>query len=836
MTCTQLFLALPALVFQAGDKSGEPQPPLPDDLIVPAAPVLSPERALASFDLDDRFEIELFAAEPFVEDAVSMAFDEKGRLWTVEMRGYMPDADGNGEDQPTGFVAILEDTDGDGRIDRRINFLENLVLPRAVHPSEDGALVIAPPWLSLWRDTDGDGKADQEERLKKIGDVGLRNPEHAINSITFAPDGRYQVANASFEFFRHQGDDWTFVANTGGGQWGLGFDGRGRRYFNTNPDPLRGDLYPSRYAVRNPEFGRAFGHNRRWAHAMATYPARITPGVNRGYRKGTLREDFTLRVFTAACGPHVYEGDLRAAFGNSAFVCEPAGNLVKRYELIEKGLRLRAEPTSKSTEFLRSTDERFRPVQIATGPDGALYVLDFYRGLVQHKIFLTSFLRKQADERGLAGPIGLGRIWRIVPKANRAPRPVTLSSDSSWTDLTLALGSPNGLVRRQALRVLLEEAVDDYDAESVLSEHLSHANPLVRAGALRVLTQVGPFHYELVERGLQDPDEVVRLVAWVAGEAVFKADRPSTYSACRTALEAASQRELLQALLSLGEGRSNLNRELMFKAYSLLEDKELALGALLSGLRGAEGDWLFHVIKIPATILGTTEPDLDLVKQLAKLVAKSGGQSFESALSVMTARTTDNKAGGAIVEGFLEGRPKKGDGTPGYLHVRFEPKSPLYHVERIPEELWNSLKWPGRDDLPPEEKVRPLTGEENISFLRGEHLYADVCAACHQTSGFGEPGKAPPLRHSPWVLGDKDDLVRIVSGGLIGPIEVLGQHFDDEMPAWDVPTEDLAAVLTYLRRAWGHTADPIGTEDIERVKEQDKGCVTPWTVDSLRAD
>ncbi|MGB0333600.1 MAG: DUF7133 domain-containing protein, partial [Planctomycetota bacterium] len=180
-------LAVPTLA-QNGDRSGEVQGDLPADLVIPAAPVLSAAEELATFELPPGFAIELVAEEPMVVDPVQVVFDELGRLWVVEMRGYMPDIEGNGEQEPTGRIAVLTDRDGDGVMDERRDFADGLVLPRGVAPMFGGALCILPPELVFLRDDDGDGVLDRREVVMGGLTKGLENPEHDINSPTMGLD------------------------------------------------------------------------------------------------------------------------------------------------------------------------------------------------------------------------------------------------------------------------------------------------------------------------------------------------------------------------------------------------------------------------------------------------------------------------------------------------------------------------------------------------------------------------------------------------------------------------------------------------------------------------
>src|SRR5262245_19436097 len=151
ITALLLFFLSLALA-QQGDRPGEAQKPLVPPQKIPPAPVLSPEQALKSFKLPPGFRIELVASEPLVPDPVQIVFDPDGRIWVVEMRGYMPNLAGTGEDQPVGDIVILEDTDGDGRMDKRTVFQDGLVLPRAVALVRDGALIAEMPHLWFCRD------------------------------------------------------------------------------------------------------------------------------------------------------------------------------------------------------------------------------------------------------------------------------------------------------------------------------------------------------------------------------------------------------------------------------------------------------------------------------------------------------------------------------------------------------------------------------------------------------------------------------------------------------------------------------------------------------------
>jgi len=238
---------------QRGDREGEAQPALPDASRLPPPPFLSPEEAARRFVLEPGWRIDLVAAEPLIEAPVQASFDADGRLWVVEMRGYMPDIDGRGEDAPVGRVSVLFDDDGDGRMDRATRFLEGLVLPRALAFARDGVLVIAPPHVLSCRDIDGDFVAD-ERVVVDSGIEGIASPEYGPNGLLHLR-GAWLCANHDRAYAWRDGA-WTTLRAAGGGQYGLTRDDAGRVYHNNNSDLLRGNLVDGLVLARNPHLDR----------------------------------------------------------------------------------------------------------------------------------------------------------------------------------------------------------------------------------------------------------------------------------------------------------------------------------------------------------------------------------------------------------------------------------------------------------------------------------------------------------------------------------------------------------------------------------------------------
>ena len=813
-----------------GDQPGEEQPPLPEHLAVPPAPALSAASERATFEVAPGFRVELVAAEPLVRDPVRIAWDERGRLWVVEMRGYMPNVDGAGEEEPNGTIAVLEDADGDGRMDRRTEFLSGLVLPRGVAPCRGGALVLAPPHLLFCRDTDGDGRADEREVVDtNLG--GIQSPEHALNGLLWSLDGAFHNARAGWSY-RFSGGRWMRERTAGGGQWGIGQDDTGRIFFNTNSVPLFVDLFASHYAIRNPNHGHAAGVAVNLMRDRSLRPARMNTGINRGYQEHMLDAAWRLREFTAACSPWVMRGDaFPGSHRGDAFVCEPAANLVKRYELSDDGLFVVAEPspapTGGSGEFLTSTDERFRPVDLRDGPDGNLYVADLYRGVIQHRIFVTSWLRRQVADRGLETPTGLGRIWRIVHDGTPGRGGPDLA-DASWTELVETLSHPSGWWRDQAQRLIVEEGEGSSDARELLAQAALHAGePLGRMHALWALHALDATERAVVLAGLADGDARVRLAAVRVAEPWLAANDPELVERVfALAAEAgADARVRQQVVLSLGLTRSRRGDALLAALLAQDASTPEARSAVISGLHERELGFLERLLADGAWTEPREGRDVAL-RLLARCVVREGRSDRIERLLERIAGRSPAWQREALIAGVLAGRPIGPDGNPTYVRVNREPA-------RI-DELEAHLAWPGKPGVE-EIVVRPLDDGERARFERGRAIYGEVCTQCHLSGGSGGPGLAPPLRDSEWVLGPVERPARIVLHGLTGPVTVRDTEWDLDMPAYVASDEDVAAILTYVRREWGHGGEPVTPAEVRAVREAERGRGGPWTAAELRA-
>ena len=389
------------------------------------SPPISPEEALKKFYMPPGYRVELVASEPLIQDPVMIEWDGEGRIWAVEMPGYMPDINAKGEHEAIGKVVVLEDTNHDGRMDKRTVFQDGFVLARWLKVLDRGVLVAEPPNLWLLQDTNGDLRADRKELVTNQYGRKEANVEHNANSLLWALDNNIYTSEIDIDL-RLKNGKFDVRKTLSRGQWGITQDDAGRIFRNTNESALHVDIVPAHYYMRHPNLLRTRGSYESLSGPNGqlndTWPIRPTRGVNRGYQFGILRPDGTLARFTSVCAPMIYRGDrLPAELYGNVFVVDPTVNLVSRIILGESTSGPTADKAYRDVrgEFLASTDERFRPVNLSLAPDGTLYVVDMYRGIIQHKGYMTEYLRDYVLKHKLEQPNSFGRIYRIVHETTK---------------------------------------------------------------------------------------------------------------------------------------------------------------------------------------------------------------------------------------------------------------------------------------------------------------------------------------------------------------------------------------------------------------------------------
>ncbi|MFT5129905.1 MAG: mono/diheme cytochrome c family protein/glucose/arabinose dehydrogenase [Rhodothermales bacterium] len=515
-----LILIFPLLAqAQRGDRKGHVMTEVWRDMDVPAAPALGADDALKTFRIAPGFRLEIAASEPLIEDPVTVNWDGDGRMWVVEMRGYMPNVDGSGEEKlKTGRVSVLTDEDGDGRMDKSAVFLDELIMPRALSLVKGGVLISEPPNLWFCEDTDGDLKCDKKTKLANYAKVGP--VEHTDNALMPGMDNWLYSAKSSRRLRLVDGK-LQETKSTGRGQWGMSMDDYGRLVYTTNSNYLHGDWDICHNLGGKYKIG--IGDKDVWT-------IRVNPGINRGYDKNMLRKDGRLARITGISGPGFYRASqYPSEYQGGIFIPEPCGNAVAFFQVEDKVSSLAfkhqtyADPDWQKREFLASTDERFRPVSMATGPDGCMYVVDLYRGILQHKVYVTTFLRKQIIERKLDEPIGLGRIYRIVHEGTGrdSSKPALETADSAT--LVKTLSHNNGWRRDTAQRLLVQQA-DKGSIAALRGLASSSDKELARIHALWTLEGIGALDTDTVSAAISADSVQVRIHALSAGDSLTKGD------------------------------------------------------------------------------------------------------------------------------------------------------------------------------------------------------------------------------------------------------------------------------------------------------------------------
>jgi len=454
-----------------------------------------PEISFNTYKIADGFEIQLAASEPLIQAPVAMDFDDKGRMWVVEMRGFMPNLAGTGDNAPNGRISILEDSDGDGVADHSTIFLDSLVLPRAVSLVYGGVLYTTPPFLWFVEiNNDKPGKRTLVDSTYAEGG----SPEAQPNGLMMNIDNWIYSANSQYRYQLRDGK-WIKEPTSFRGQFGITKDNIGRLYYNYNEVQIAGDYVLPNTLIGNPYFKPRKGINELLTENQRVYPLHPTT-VNRGYANGILNKDSLLVNVTAACGPLIYRGDqFPGNYYQNAFVCEPQANLVKRNILTFADDKTTAVQAWNDREFLASTDEGFRPVNLFNGPDGAMYVVDMHRGVMEYRAFTTPYYNNGIAHKKLDTLLNAGRILRIKSKGKEIDK-IPDFTTASGTELVSLLKSSNGWIRDRSQQLIiywqdkslvpeLEKLVND-SSNTITAIHALHALEGLNALSFEFLQKV----------------------------------------------------------------------------------------------------------------------------------------------------------------------------------------------------------------------------------------------------------------------------------------------------------------------------------------------------------
>tara|TARA_R110002050_G_scaffold100552_3_gene208021 strand:+ start:2701 stop:4614 length:1914 start_codon:yes stop_codon:yes gene_type:complete len=571
------------------------------------AEALSPEESIATFNIHENFEVKLFAAEPHIQDPVNLVFDEKGIAYAVEMPDYpYKPEEGKGK----GVIKRLEDTDGDGVIDASTVYAEGLADATNLMPWKGGLLVTAAPHIYYLKDDDGDGVADSktsvftgffennsEAQITNLR-LGIDNWIYAANNgqrsdVTFkdAPgEGPLQLRGADFRFRLDKG---LFEKESGTAQFGQTFDDWGNKFFTQNTLHIQQTVIPNRYLERHGHLSSNSVNQNISDHELEMF--QITPPPywraertrrrNIQYQEQELnRVEYAEDHFTGASGGTVYDGgDFPEGFNGNIFTGEVAGNLVHRDVLAEdkESPTLIAKRASEELdkEFLASTDPWFRPVGFTVGPDGALFLVDFYRQHIETPVSIPDDLKEEMD---FMHGMDRGRIYRIVPKSGVSETKVQDFSSLDSKTLVSHLAHKNGWWRTTAQRIILENPKAEYIP--LLKDLLSNENPNAQLHALYLLESMGALEQGMVEEALESDNYGVRKNALMLAE-----NFPKLKEKIAEKINDESPIVSLQAILSLGNYEDDFTINQLAKALiEKGENKWFRLGILSSNAGSGE--------------------------------------------------------------------------------------------------------------------------------------------------------------------------------------------------------------------------------------------------------
>ena len=831
---------------------------------MPRIAPMEPEQSIKNFRLVPGLRIEQVATEPLVADVVDMAFDENGRMYVAELITYAEFYDENGRMYAgeltthaelqqkggvvtnTSRVSLLEDKDGDGKFDTSTVFAEGLSWPAGLTCFDGGLFVATMPEVIYLKDTNGDDKADVRKVV--LSGFSTSNPVMCPNSLRWGLDNRVHgmgsgakllavmwengAAGRKAEPVSAGGRDFSLDPRSGelrlesgGSQFGMGLDEWGRKFESSNIVPIEMVMYEDRYVGRNPYLAAPSARLRIHADSGAVYrtsrvePWRIlrTELRKKGTFSGPVEGGGTpAGYFTGACGVYVYKGTaLPEEFRGNAFVAEGSGNLVHRMRLDPSGVAFTAHRTEKAHEFLTSDEIWFRPIQFTDGPDGALYMADFYREIYELPDAIPASARKYLDL--LAGS-NRGRVYRFVPQGFKQPAPVRLGQMST-VELVGLLAHPNGWHRNTASRLLYER--QDRKAVLPLAEMTARpTSPLGRMHAMYALDGLGMLTPEIVLPRLGDEHPRVREHAVRLAEVVL-ADSPAVRSKLYTMVDDPDIRVRYQLAFTLGEILSDqATAALAAVAKSDVGDKWIRL-ALLSSCFGRAGD-LFAKLAADAQWRATKNgrgflsqlaeqaglqkrddqvaevfnamnglPDNE--KTLLKAVAAGLGKGLEKSNSPLRERlTAGGKVGQALAQMVTEARAHAADGKlpvdkrvaavrslglassdvaqeiladlldsrqPGQVQVAAIQAMSRFQADWVAEAIVES--WGGFTP-----KVRAEAAE--ALFARTERLFALLEAVENEAIG---PSQLDPARVQ-FLLSHSDEKIRRSAKKLLGGVEL----------------------------------------------------------------
>ncbi len=640
-------------------------------IVVDGAGPAKPADALATFELEPGFKIELLAAEPLVDDPVDMEIDEFGRVYVVEMPGYPLDKGGSGE------IRMLTDTNGDGTLDKATKFATHLVLPNGVMRWKKGILVSDAPNVLYFEDTNGDGVADIKDtvltgfslsnphinvnnplygldnwiHLAHLGAITTRSYENIFgdkgSEITFHghPEAAKLPKNAESRSVRFRPDQRLIETTTIRAQFGHTFDLWGHHLYGDNQNHARAEVIANHYVKRNPDLSIGDAVEGISDHGDAAEIFQITTNPERQLLSG-------VGTMTSASGITDYLGGLfPAPFDkNVTFICESVSNLVHADKQRDTGATyVSSRIGTPQKEFLASKDAWFRPVNTYVGPDGALYIVDYYRQIIEHPEWMSDEAVKAG---GFYNGKDMGRIYRVTPTNTKGAEWVKglKLGNASTKELVQYLSGNNIWWRMNAQRLLVDK--QDKTVIPDLVAMTKNSAPEGRLHALWTLEGMESLTPEVIRQALKDPVAGIRENALKLAE-MHMGNSPVLINSLLAMQNDSNAKVRFQLLLTLGSVSTSAAEQVRNKLlFRDIDDKWVQIAAL-SAASSQSGSLLPLVLK---NYKADSPSYGSLVRRLTTMTGASGNKA---AIHKLIQQATDlknkNAWQGAVLDGLSEG-------------------------------------------------------------------------------------------------------------------------------------------------------------------------------------
>jgi mono/diheme cytochrome c family protein/glucose/arabinose dehydrogenase len=535
----------------AGRMGGGRGTPMWEPDFSPKPPVepLTPEEQAKRFWLPQGFRIEPVLTDPHVQEPAQIAFDGNGRMFVVELRGYMQDADATGELDPVGRISVHEDVDGDGVYEKHGVFVDNMIFPRFAMPFGPNAILAKESNADeVWKytDTNDDGVADRKE-LFATGMGRVMNVEHQESGLTWGLDNwLYSTINPVRLRWTPNG---VLREPTGsnGGQWGVTQDNYGKMWFQGGASGMPG------YFQLPVAYGNFTYPNQFEEDLTITWGAPVRIADMQGGMNAVRMPDGLLARATGAAGNDVFRGDrLPKDMIGDYFYGEVVARIVRRLRPVKEEGLTQLRNVYPLSEFIRSTDPLFRPVDVTTAPDGTMYITDMYRGIIQEAQWSGpgTYLRQRIEQYQLDKVVRKGRIWRLTYEGmgRRTEKPRML--DETPAQLVRHLSDPNGWWRDTAQQLIVLK--QDKSVTPALQQLArTSKDPLARIHALWTLEGLGAADAALMRELMEDPDPQLRIQAIRASETLYKAGDRTLAADYRTRTGDQDVDVVMQAMMTM---------------------------------------------------------------------------------------------------------------------------------------------------------------------------------------------------------------------------------------------------------------------------------------------